>query len=130
MELKTHYLETFLIGILQKLLPFLKAAFSNFLNCKVSSKTKTLPNWDQNYFYIQFKCRKVELKKTRNTDIFCQYLSGYFSLELEKNVVIFNASILNFFKMWKIEGADFKYDNSFLKFLPKNTQMRYFLPQI
>ena len=42
MELKTHYLETFLIGILQKLLPFLKAVFSNFLNCKVSSKTKKI----------------------------------------------------------------------------------------
>ena len=26
----------------------------------------------------------------------------------------------------KFEGDDFKYDNSFLKFLSKNTQIRYF----
>ena len=30
----------------------------------------------------------------------------------------------------KFEGADFKYDNSFLKFQPKNTQIRHFWSQI
>ena len=30
----------------------------------------------------------------------------------------------------RFEGADFKYDNSFLKFLPKNTQIRHFWSQI
>ena len=30
----------------------------------------------------------------------------------------------------KFEGADFKYDNRFLKFQPQNTQTWYFLSQI
>ena len=30
----------------------------------------------------------------------------------------------------KLEGADFKFDNSFFKLQPKNTQIKYFWPQI
>ena len=33
-------------------------------------------------------------------------------------------------QIYKFEGADFKYDNSFLKFQPKSTQIRHFGSQI
>ena len=38
-------------------------------------------------------------------------------------------AFLFFRKKWQFdefEGADFKYDNDFLKFYPTNTQIRYF----
>ena len=38
-------------------------------------------------------------------------------------VFLFSRKIL---KLDKIEGPDLKFDNSFLKFLPQNTQIRYF----
>ena len=38
-------------------------------------------------------------------------------------VFLFPRKIL---KLGKIEGPDFKFDNSFLKFLPKNTQIKHF----
>ena len=34
------------------------------------------------------------------------------------------------FKLDKLEDDDFKYDNSFFKFLPKSTQIRHFWSQI
>ena len=42
-------------------------------------------------------------------------------------VFIFFCEVL---QLDKFEGADFKYDNSFSKFNPKNTQIRYFRYQI
>ena len=50
--------------------------------------------------------------------------SGIFS---SKFIFFFFCKIL---QLDKVEGADFKYDNSFFKFQPKNTQISYLWSQI
>ena len=51
-----------------------------------------------------------------------------------KVFLIPNLGILIFFheilQLDKFEGADFKYDNSFLKFQPENNQIRHFCSQV
>ena len=52
-------------------------------------------------------------------------------LDLQKKRTLYQNSLYEIkTHLRQIWGADFKYDNAFLKFLPKNTQIRHFWSQI
>ena len=56
------------------------------------------------------------------------HIFRHFQIKIVSNLDIF--AFLQNFQSDKIQGADFKYDNSFFKFQPKNTKIRHFWSQI